>query len=434
MTRVAMVEPFFRTSGVTTYAMHLAEGFKRAGCDVDVVTFMKDRARKVRGGQTATDANGKVQSGWQWSPYSADRNVRWSDAADALREYDLVFMNEPRCAPVDKEAMRKLGKGDIKVGRQRVADYDLEYADVPAYIRALSESETPWATCMHDPGYFPKLAPFLPQLMELAPPSLIVTHRPGSLESGQWAFDAAGESAPPHLMHPHLPFAFEPAKREHWPHVAGMLGRYINNKGQPTLIAVAAEGMMPDTWNVCIDGASPLGAGPNHTYLTYEALTTRYGFPGTREGNGNVTTGDPWRVIGVAKYAGPYDDPIEASLRHGIHVNATEVGFSGPGSLEYADLEGLASGALLVLPTHRNVTNDFAAEHYELAKCANAELRPLDADRTATLESLAGALERASEHCDNPSERALLSEQNVAAAQEHNDPRRYAERILERAL
>jgi hypothetical protein len=213
-----------------------------------------------------------------------------------------------------------------------------------------------------------------------------------------------------------------------------MLGRYINNKGQPTLVAVAAEGMMPESWEVCIDGASPLGAGPNHTYLTFEALRDRYNFPGTREGNGNVTTGDPWRFIGLAQYRGPYDDPIEASLRHGIHVNATEVGFSGPGSLEYADLEGLASGAVLVVPTHRNVGDVFQAHTYELTKCANAELRPLDEPRRATLASLSEALLRGAYVAESAPEARAQSEHNFALAQEHNDPRRYAERILERAL
>lgn len=469
--RVAVVEPFFRTSGVTTYAMHLAEGFRRAGCDVSVVSFMKDKARKVRSGQSAVQ-NGRVQSGWQWSPFFADETVRWGDAAEALKGFDLVFLNEPRCAPLDKEAMRKLGKGDIKAGRQMVADHDLAYSDLPPYVRALSESGTTWATCMHDPGYGPKLAPFLPQLMELAPPRVIMTHRPGSVESAYWAVEEAGTDAQSKMavvQTPNLPYAYQGDVKNTASRTFGMTGRYINNKGQPTLVGLAAEGMMPGVWTVVIGGASPLGAGPNHTFLTFESLTSKhYSFEGAREGNGNVTTGDPWSVPGIARYDGPYDDGVEYSARaHAVHVNATEVGFSGAGSLEYSDLEAVDAGCLLVLPHHRNsarglthtrglthpgvdpadpgshppggspIRTDsgaYRAHEFELSKCLNAELSPITEERRSTLESLGAACAEAAASWEDPKLRRAEASFNFEAMIELSDPRKYAELVLSEAL
>ncbi len=434
MTRVAVIEPFPRVSGVTTYAFHLAEGFRRTGARVDTVSFIADRARKLTvGGQKAVEG-GRVRSGWQWSPQVPDRVARWGDAVSVFGEYDLLFLNEPRCAPLDKRAMRKIGGGDIKRGRETVRSLDVEYPDLPEYIRALSESGTPWATCMHDPGYDFRHAPFLPQLMELAPPSLVVTHRDGSLESGAWAWGGAL----PHLRRDWLPYAFEPAVRTEWPRVAGMLGRYINNKGQPTLMSVALAGGLPPGWRACADGSSPIGAGPNHTFLTFESFL-RAGFPGERPGNGNVTTGEPWEVRSpggspLARYGGPYDDGVAASAHHGVHVSATEASFSGPGSLEYADLEAAASGALLALPDHRDLRGDYAAVRYELTQCANAEMGAWTEARVRTREQLSRALHLAADVVSDERQRVLWAGWNYDAMRRLNDPRAYAEAILGGAL
>jgi hypothetical protein len=301
---------------------------------------------------------------------------------------------------------------------------------------------------MHDPGYGPKLAPFLSQLLEVAPPSLVVTHRDGALESADWAVEESGiwlgaeaagvEGHPLHtILIRHLPFAFEPSPRKEWPRVAGMTGRYINNKGQPTLLGLAAYGGLPAGWRAEVGGASPLGAGPNHTFLTFEAMT-KMGFPGERQGNGNVTTGDPWAAYRpegplLASYDGPYADGQEYSLRHGVHVNATEAGFSGRGSLEYADLEALASGALLVLPTHRNATGQYLAHEYELSKCLNAELAPLGPEREATLQALAVALAAAAREAESRDPRGI-AEENWDLALSLSDPATYAAAVLEGAL
>jgi hypothetical protein len=434
MTRIAVVEPFFRTSGVTTYAHHLAEGFRLAECDVDLVTFTL--SGKERSGDTSSrQKNGNVKSGWQWSPYKGDYVRRWSEAKATFDEYDFVFLNEPRCAPLDKRAMRKLGKGDIKAGRQRVADHELEYTDVPEYIRALSESETPWGTCMHDPGYGRKLAPFLPQLLELAAPSVIMTHRPQSLESATWAFEEAGADDAHEVRTLHLPYSSQHSRNNTAERTFGMTGRYINNKGQPTLIGLAATGGIPEGWNVRVGGASPLGAGPNHTFLTYESLTDRhFDFTGKREGNGNVTTGDPWSVEGIA-YDGPYDDAVEYSARaHSVHVNATEVGFSGEGSLEYADLEAVDAGCLLVLPHHRNVDGAYGARDYTLSKCLNAELYPLDDARLATLGALSLACYEAAADWEDPDMRRTITEGNRAVMGAMSNPKKYAELVLREGL
>jgi len=219
-----------------------------------------------------------------------------------------------------------------------------------------------------------------------------------------------------------------------------MTGRYINNKGQPTLIGLAANGMVPEGWEVSVGGASPLGAGPNHTFLTYESLTSRYGYTGFREGNGNVTTGDPWQVFSDGEktpisYDGPYDNAVEYSAsEHAVHVNATEVGFSGAGSLEYADLDAVDALCLLVVPDHRNVDGAYVARGYTLSQCLNAELHPLNAKRIATLESLSSAVREATLDWEDLKTRGQVTDMNMATLWERSDPEVYARLVLSNAL
>ncbi len=150
-------------------------------------------------------------------------------------------------------------------------------------------------------------------------------------------------------------------------------------------------------------------------------------------------------------------------------MNATEVGFSGAGSLEYSDLEAVDAGCLLVLPTHRN-TRDlthpgpeasptrasrglthpeprgpeaspidgthgaYAAREFELSKCLNAELFPLGPEREATLKSLAEACELAAGDWEDLHAREAIREYNLERMREVSDPRKYAELVLESAL
>jgi hypothetical protein len=402
---------------------------------VDLVTFTLS-GKKRAGTTSSRGPSGKVKSGWQWSPYEAAFTQSWREAKDTFDGYDFIFLNEPRCAPLDKRAMRKIGKGEIVVGRKRVADHDIEYSDVPEYIQALSESKTPWGTCMHDPGYTQFLAPFLPQMFELAQPSVIMTHRPQSIESAAWAFAEAGASDAHEVQTMHLPYVSRPVTNTA-DQTFGMLGRYINNKGQPTLFGLGALQMIPEGWGIAIGGASPLGIGPNHTFLTFESLTQRYGFTGAREGNQNVTTGDPWKVTGPRdiRYDGPYDDAVEYSARsHAVHVNATELGFSGAGSLEYVDLEAVDAGCLLVVPAHRNSDDAYAVRYYELSKCLNAEMHPITPPREETLRSLQVACRESTFDWYDEAERARIRDFNLSVLRERSDPRTYAELVLNEGL
>lgn len=425
--RVAVMSPQPRVSGVVTYSHHLREGFRGLGHECDVVTFTL--SGKL-GASSAVESVDAKRSGWGWSPLGADRCARWDRAAEVLGEYDIVVVEEPRCAPLDKKQMRLLGEGEIKDGRALVLEEELSLDELPWYARALAAYDKPTAWVLHDPGYGTRLAPFLGHLVRYAPPRLVVTHREGALRSAEWA----GVAQDSELRIPHLPYRWRgPREHSSWPRVIGTTGRYINNKGQPTLALAAALEETPEGWQVEVAGASPLGAGPNHTFLTYEGLTKRYGWEGRREGL-DVTRGWPWQASKGKRqvtYAGPYLDPLDAAARFGVHVNATDPAFSGPGSVEYTTLEAMDAGCMVVVPDLA-VPEEGAplAALFRVEKLANAELHPVDEARERTAKSLADAAWRVSAGCDDAA-KAQMARHNYDLLDEYHAPERYAARIVE---
>lgn len=438
MTKIAVLSPQPRTSGVVTYSHHLAKGFRKLGHEADVVTFTLSGKPSAAFDTRSKDAKGVVRSGWGWSALGYDVCARWDEADAVLSMYDVIVVEEPRCAPLDKRAMRAEGEGDIKKGREEVRLRDFPRHMLPPYIKALASLVgKKIAITLHDPGYGFRLAPFLEYFMDEVSPDLVVTHRDGSLASAQWAFT---EYQPKEVRIPHLPY--EPAgprpREEKMSRVVGMTGRYINNKGQPTLALAAALDYLSRGWTVEIAGASPLGAGPNHTFLTFEGLTTLYGYSGHRDG-ADVTRGWPWdaakkdsRGTSRVRYVGPYDDPLAACSRLGVHVNATDGAFSGVGSIEYSTLEAMDAGCLVVIPkTAVPEVGAPEAHTFKIEKLANAELSPVDEARRATADNLGVALADAADVLCQDGYAEDLAKENYSVIDEYHDPARYARALLE---
>lgn len=433
MSKIAILSPQPRTSGVVTYSHHLKAGFRKLGHECDVVTFTLSGKPSAAFTAHATDAKGVVRSGWGWSPLGFDRCDRWDRATEVLKEYDVIVVEEPRCAPLDKRHLRKIGMGDIKVGRDALQRGTVKYEELPPYIDALANlQDQKIAITLHDPGYGFRLAPFLQDFMLHVQPDIIVTHRDGSLESAAWA----GVGQDEEVRIPHLPYEPVGSRDQVRPtsRVIGMTGRYINNKGQPTLALVAALGMLPKGFSVDIAGASPLGAGPNHTFLTFEGLTKEYGFKGKREGS-DVTRGWPWRASRDKQwvsYTGPYDDPMVPLSTFGIHVNGTDAAFSGSGSIEYSTLEAMDAGCIIICPTTQDPKEGRPyALTFEIEKLANAELKPVDDERRKTAENLAKALTAAAWIEDTKEGAYTKRKENYDVIDEWHDPARYARKVLE---
>jgi glycosyltransferase involved in cell wall biosynthesis len=433
--RIAILSPQPRTSGVVTYSHHVKAGFIDLGHEAEVVTFTLSGKPSTSFTAGPKDAKGVVRSGWGWSPLGFDRCERWDRAAQVLEEYDVILVEEPRCAPLDKRVLRRLGDGDIKRGRGVLQNSFVKADDLPPYITALASLENvKIATTLHDPWYGFRHAPFLEYFMDYVAPDVIVTHREGALRSAQWAgADPAAELRIPHLPYrraPRPPTDIVPNRER----VIGMTGRYINNKGQPTLALAAALEATPADFEIEIAGASPLGAGPNHTFLTYEGLTKQYGFEGPRDGT-DVTRGWPWRVEKHGRfieYSGPYEDPVRHLRSVAIHVNATDPAFSGPGGLEYSTLEAMDAGCLIVIPGSASPpSGQPEAQTFEINKLANAELTPVGHERFETVQNLGVALADACDIFDQPGYAADLAEENYKVLNEYHAPARYAEKILE---
>lgn len=432
--KVAILSPQPRTSGVVTYSHELARGFRALGHDCDVVTFTLSGKPSVAFKVEEVDTK---RSGWGWSTLGYDRCERWDRAGEVLGEYELIVMEEPRCAPMDKRALRKAGDGDIKYGRLLLERGDFPYEFLPPYIEALSGlGDAKIAVTLHDPGYGFRLAPFLEEFMSNVAPDAIITHRDGSRDSAAWGTPASI----PEIRIEHLPYTLkEDSERTAWQRVIGTTGRFINNKGQPTLALAMARASLPKDWAVEIAGASPLGAGPNHTFLTYEGLTKHYGFAGTRDGT-DVTRGWPWEAYRDAdndyiRYVGPYQDPVHACSGFGVHVCMTDPGFSGVGSLEYVQLEAIDAGSMIVCHTSR-IPKSGAPVLFEVEvppdkwKLANAELTPVDEKRAVTADALGEAVSLAARTIEegDPTE---IAWHNREIVREWHDPARYAARVLE---
>jgi len=355
--RVAVVEPFPRVSGVTAYAWHALDGFRAAGCDADLITFTKSGKSRAHTSEAIAP-----KGGWQWWSKPVDVTASWKEASALLDTYDLVLLDEVKCLPLDKIALRAMEGGDLKRARERVLHGDVDFEELPPYIQAIADlKHAKWAAVMHAPQYQFSKAPLLSRFLHNVPPGLLVCQKPGALESADWT----GENDHDVLFYPYLPYTLRSARlRESWPRVAGAAGRFITNKGLPTLAAITD--LLPAGWDSELWGAGPAGAGANHTFLCYEGLVTQLGFEGYREGQ-NVTgdsIGNRGDVLGAWKwsaskfthgtgkhtcsYMGGYTERDDIYSRLGVYVNFTDPDFCGKGN-EYTHLEAMDSGCVAVV-------------------------------------------------------------------------------------
>lgn len=430
--KVAILSPQPRTSGVVTYSHHLKHGFRDLGHAADVLTFTLSGKPSSSFTMGPVDEKGVPRSGWGWTNLGFDRCERWSDAQAVLAEYDLIWLEEPRCPPMDKLKLKKLGDGDIKVGRDLVKDGAIEDKDLPPYIDALAYQgpDKKIIFTLHDPWYGPRHAPFLEYLLDYVAPDAAVTHRAGAIESIAWTGKTMKEIRVPHL--PYRRAAIGPNERQR---TIGATGRYINNKGQPTLVLAAALRKTPEDWEVKIGGASSLGGGPNHTFLTFEGLT-KMGWKGHRENRieADVLRGWPWQVSDEyfsISYVGPYENPVEFCRGLGVHVNATDPAFSGSGSVEYSTLEAMDAGCAIVLPQSA-MPGVGAPEAFPFVveKLTNSELTRITEERMATVENMSEAIWDAAVASDEGAVESM-AEMNYRVLEEYHAPKRYVEKVLE---
>lgn len=359
--KVAVFEPYPRTCGVTAWAYELARGFRDLGHVGHVVSCTKSgRSRAVR------TRDGGPRTGWQWWDLEPDRTLTWSGAASALDDYDLVVLNEPKNNPLDGPAKRD--------GR------------LPEYVEVLRDTKTPWVTAFHDgTAYRADKAPFLAVTMQLPNFSgLAVQCRPGAYEAAAYA---TGGHVTRLLSWPWLPYSaryrvvdFKPLEER--PPVVGMTGRMVTTKGFTSLLAVADQVAPP--YETRLYGAESGGHAPCQTFTWFEALVMHHGWKGLRGDPskpsdvrtqhsvdiGNFTPTNTVVPYGmrhpgtgaVYRYMWAYTDrsAVYNDLRVALMLSKKELATT----LEYAALEALDAGCVLVAP--RYVVGDMRGAEYDL--------------------------------------------------------------------
>lgn len=337
--KIAVFEPYPRLCGVTTWAFNVVHGFRSLGYDTDVVTFtVSGRTRAIRG------KSGGPRLTWQWYPEAPDVTAKWTDAADVLKQYDLIVLNEPKNGPLDREAQQSESR--------------------PLYIDALEHAGVPWTTAIHDVrSYDSNRAPFLHQCFRARGfTGFLVQCRPGAFDSARYAMDPHVNKV---LTWPWLPY------RRKWTYeeyggkrlrLATMGTRVTNHKGFTSFVDVADDSL-PTNWGVELFGAESGGTGPCHTYVVYEALARNHGWRGERLGNGtqmdeignmaSVQSPYRWHLEQDGhhiRYTGPYLDVLEPWSRAAIaiHLSTDQV----VTTLEYATLESMDAGCYPIWPAY----------------------------------------------------------------------------------
>jgi hypothetical protein len=347
--KVAIFEPFPRTAGVTTWAFELVHGFRDLGHTADVVSCTKSgRAKATR------STNGKPRTGWQWFDQAPDRVFTWAGAPTALDDYDLIVLNEPKNNPLDAPAKRE--------------------NRVPEYVQVLQRTKTPWVTAFHDgTAYRADKAPFLALTMQLENfTGLAVQCRPGSYEAAAYA---TGGHVTKLLSWPWLPYRTKHADLdllpvdERPPHV-GMTGRMVSTKGYTSLLAVADQ--LPSPYETRLYGSESGGHAPCQTFTWFEAMVMYHGWKGLRGDPsvpsdvrtqhsidiGNFTpinTVVPYAMRhpetgAVYRYMWAFTDRM--SLYNDLRVMFMLSKKDLATTLEYAALEALDAGCVLVAPKY----------------------------------------------------------------------------------
>lgn len=410
--KIAVYEPEPRICGPMMWAHEIVDGLNRIGHEAHTVTSTKSgRPSKAWGGHL-TQSRG-VRN---WA-HPIDVVVKDVDLVATLDSYDLIILPDVMNAAHDRNATK--------------------YGGTPWYIKMLQQTKTRWISGLHGNFYTEKKAPYLGDLLAAGNRSRVMyTNSPGSLASNN---DLIRNT---HWEPIHLPYALKLADDEPLPplETIGMTGRFIFNKGQPSL-ALAAS-MLDPRITTEIWGACSSGLGPSPTFLTFEAMIQldptsqrkRYGNdPEDRTGmGGNIVASFLWDFKytegQVVRYLGVYSDPTAVTKRLGLHLGLTVANFSG-GLVEFASLEAMDAGSMsMVLP---NVSHPDYIQ---------AVLEPQDSwygmkRQLANMETLRPMADRINAYLDTPeATRLAVKRHNREAIRRNNDPSVVGQRIVDLAF
>lgn len=325
--RVAILDARPGAGGVTVFSFQLRDGFRSLGHQADYVTFTKS-------GRTPATLS---PTWWQERPLNASSSFSWwhqlpdvvakfADARQVLSDYDLVLLAEPA----------------FRINRKN--------PDV-SWLEVLASSPVPWSTFFHGVYYNSRGTPFLEETLSLPTFSgtgFFLKHQVHA--SNPDVFDRL---VPNQVLVTHLPYALQnthtlPSSAK----IIGMTGRFGPQKGHP-MVGRHAATLVPANWSLQLYGACQSGRGPNETFLLYEHLLNQ-GWRGERDASASPSVAVPWRVEDTpgnraVEYKGAYTPMV--NTRFPIYIHAS-YGAITRGHVEYAMLEALDCGNVVVAPSH----------------------------------------------------------------------------------
>lgn len=343
--KVAVYDPLPRISGVSTYARHAREGLFRLGHEVKVITFTRSGKPSELWGDGRSrwlHARGAyANAGCRWSPWAPDLVGDSRDPVPLLRQFDAVFLAEPRCPPLD-------GRDDT----------------FETYCRPMELCPAPWFTVVHG-GTGLDLSPRgAPRFLELEERAM---SRPQFRGYGVTRPRTAG-THPTFSRHPHvatlvIPYAVTPSPCSAPRDVRELLlpGRLTTSKGIGMVPHLAEA--LPEGWLLSVRGACSVGAGPCCSWTVAERLAgldwdvqveldesaARAHAAGMRP----TLKPHPWEAAKPGRcrvrYHGGCDDMRAAAESAGAAASLTHESYQAE-MVEYAMLEAMDAGCLAVLP------------------------------------------------------------------------------------
>lgn len=372
MTRLAILEPDPRICGAVTWALHVREGARQLGFDVEIVTPTKSGKPSTRWGANPV---GRPDMGAGWTPWPPDATPKHADAHAYLAEFDFIILPEPKSAHPDKEALKK--------------------KQLPQYVYWLRDSGKPFLTALMGPQYDAKQwhADFVGEVLALPNFVPIIATSANRFRSTNEALMSDRLTFVKHPL-PYAPkFAVDQPLSERQG-VVGFTGRMMPNLGPQLLAAAAREIHAP---SIELWGSASVGLGANATYILWKHMIEggwtgerlahklkcsqcKKDYDGARIPPGGITcecgyvlNGEirpsPWWVQKDGKqvaYFGAFPDDGDVCRRFDVHVDLTARTYSHS-LVKYTSLEAIDAGCIPVLPTHLN-TDEYATFPVDLGQ------------------------------------------------------------------
>lgn len=326
--RVAVYDPFPRLIGPTVVGLQVLAGLKRMGYDAHRVTFTKSGKESLRWGSGRDEDYMCETYGVQWHPEPIET---FKYGQGVLREFDWVFLTEPRVAPLSHRRelwMRELD-GCRWTSRMPNPFEPYYVACKDEVLECLSHGDCRCIT------YFTDLHG-----------EMLARNLPGTVRT---------------LKYPVIPFQVSetPPKRAPTRTVV-LAGRAVNNKGFPYLESIAEA--LPSGWAVAIRGSTSIGNGACATYRYAEDLV-RAGWSvsitAPEDVPNPVLKPHPWVAQKVVRgktctieYKGGYGCGRTDAEWWGMFVSLTAKYFA-VGHVEVAGLEAMNAGVPCCLPKHQ---------------------------------------------------------------------------------